>query len=283
MNTDDAAMSRQKYNMDLTARARQTRIDILKMIYSAGSGHIGGSFSCVEILIYLYFYQMRHEPTAPRWPTRDRFILSKGHAAPALYSVLCRSGYFDFTKFVTFRKPGSALAGHPLNILPGIEMSAGPIGQGLSFANGVAQAGKLDGIDYKVYILVGDGEIQEGQIYEAAIMSAHLKLDNIILFIDRNGLQLDGRTEDIKRIRSIKDLFFSLGWDVLTRNGHDFSALLSCSEDIEHMTRPLCIICDTIKGKGIDCIENNTISHSFKINDENFYKFINEIAEENGE
>ena len=188
--------------------ALQIRKDILISTCKAGSGHPGGSLSAADIMVCLYFHKMRHNPKKPDWPDRDRFILSKGHAAPVLYACLARSGYFPVKELETLRKLGSRLQGHPERTrLPGVEASTGPLGQGLSFANGVALAGKLDKKNYKVYCVIGDGESQEGMIWEAAMSSGHYKLDNLCVILDHNGLQIDGEVAKIKNIEPIKEKF----------------------------------------------------------------------------
>jgi transketolase len=200
---------------ELTERARRIRQHIVKMTHIAGSGHPGGSLSAVEILTCLFFKIMRHNPKDPQWADRDRFILSKGHAAPALYAVLAESGYFPIDELWTLRKLGSRLQGHPsMTCTPGVEMSTGSLGHGLAVANGMALAAKLDRKLYRIYVLCGDGEMDVGEIWEAAMLAAHYKLDNIIMYLDRNMLQLDGPTEKIMSLEPLADKWRAFGWNV---------------------------------------------------------------------
>ncbi len=243
--------------------ALEVRRDILEMTTEAGSGHPGGSLSATDILVTLYFYKLRHNPKRPDWPNRDRFILSKGHACPALYSCLARSGYFPISKLKSLRKLGSFLQGHPESTrCPGVEASTGPLGQGLSFASGIALAGKLDKRNYKVYVLLGDGEVQEGNIWEAAMFSSHYKLDNLITILDKNKLQIDGTTKEVMDIEPIRDKFKSFGWYTIEIDGHNFNEIITAFEEVELVKeKPKVIIANTIKCKGVPSMENKLEWH----------------------
>ena len=211
---------------DLPALCTQVRRDILEMTHAAGSGHPGGSLSAVEILVSLYFDQMKLDPAKPQWADRDRMILSKGHAAPVLYSVLARRGFFDPALLSTLRQMGSPLQGHPhMEKLAGLDCSSGSLGQGLSVANGLALAAKRLGKDYRTYCLMGDGEVQEGQVWEAAMTAAHFGLDNVCAIVDDNGVQLDGLTKDIMNVEPLDEKFRAFGWHVISVDGHDLAAL----------------------------------------------------------
>ncbi|MBI5044238.1 MAG: transketolase, partial [Nitrospirae bacterium] len=214
--------------------ARRIRISIVKMLANAGSGHTGGSLSAADIATALFFSKMRHDPKNPKWNDRDRFILSKGHAAPLLYAVLSECGYFDKSELMTLRKLGSRLQGHPdCKALPCIEISTGSLGQGLSIANGIALAGKIDNALFRVYALLGDGETQEGQVWEAAMTAAHYKLDNLCAIIDRNRLQIDGKVEEVMSIEPIVDKWEAFGWNVIETDGHDIAKILSALNEAE--------------------------------------------------
>ncbi|MFZ7102635.1 MAG: transketolase [Peptococcaceae bacterium] len=248
---------------DLGKICQDIRADILRMTEAAGSGHPGGSLSAVELLSVLYFKVLRHRPQEINWPDRDRFILSKGHANPVLYAVMARSGYFPVEELITLRKLGSRLQGHPnMKALPGLETSSGSLGQGLSIANGLAIAGKLDHKSYRVYSLMGDGELQEGQIWEAAMTSAHYKLDNVCGIIDYNNLQIDGKVEDVKGIAPLKEKWSSFNWHVIEVDGHDTAAIEKAyGEAAQVKGKPSVIIATTTKGKGISFMENEAGWH----------------------
>ena len=234
------------------------RKEIVTMIHKAKSGHPGGSLSAVEILTALYFDEMNIDPTNPKMEDRDRFILSKGHAAPVLYATLAERGYFDREELDGFRKFGSMLQGHPdMNKIPGVEMSTGSLGQGFSVACGMAMASKLDNAPWNVYVLLGDGEIQEGIVWEAAMSASHYKLDNLIVFLDYNGLQIDGNIETVMNVNPVEGKFKSFGWNVITIDGHDYDQIFAAL-DIAKATvgKPTMIIAKTIKGKGISFMEN---------------------------
>lgn len=242
--------------------ARESRINVIKMIAEAGSGHPGGSLSCVEILVALYFAEMNINPKEPNNPERDRFVLSKGHAAPALYAVLCKRGYFPEEELQKFRKIGGILQGHPdMKKTPGVDMSSGSLGQGLSVANGMALAAKMDQKDYQVYVLLGDGELEEGQVWEAVMTAAHYKLDNLVAFVDYNRLQIDGNVTEIKSIKNLNERFGSFGWETKTINGHDFSEVFEALKEAKVSKTPFVIIANTVKGKGISYMENEVDWH----------------------
>lgn len=243
---------------DLPERCRLMRQDILEMIHAAGSGHPGGSLSCVEILTTLYFDVMTTDPARPEAPDRDRFLLSKGHAAPALYCALAHRGYFDRSLLPTLRSLGSPLQGHPhMQMLPGLDCSSGSLGQGLSIANGLALAAKKQGRSYRTYCLLGDGEVQEGQIWEAAMTAAQFGLDNVCAIVDCNGVQLDGTTAEIMNVEPLGDKFRAFGWNVIDVDGHDLEALrLAFGLAAATKGRPTVLIAKTVKGKGVSFMEN---------------------------
>lgn len=246
----------------LKEKARQFRKEILEMIAEAGSGHPGGSLSAVEILISLYYYKMLHKPENPSWPLRDRFIMSKGHASPVLYVTLANCGYFPKDELKTFRKLGSRLQGHVHIGVPGVELSTGSLGQGLSVANGIALGAKVRKVDFKVYCLLGDGEIQEGQVWEAAMTAAHHKLDNICAILDRNGVQENGPVEEIKHEEPLADKWRSFGWNVSEVDGHNFEELIKALDEASAVKdKPTIIIAHTIKGKGVSFMEGQAKWH----------------------
>ncbi len=246
----------------LEKTARAVRLDIVRMIGLAGSGHPGGSLSCVDILVCLYFYKMRHRPQEPDWPGRDRFVLSKGHAAPALYAVLARCGYFDREELWGLRKLGSILQGHPDRLkTPGVEVSTGSLGQGLSAACGMAMALRMDASPARVYALIGDGESQEGGIWEAAMLAAHRRLDNLVAITDCNGLQIDGRCCEVVDLGDMAAKWASFGWEVREVNGHDVLALCRALDAADGASRPVMILARTVKGKGVSFMENNVDFH----------------------
>jgi len=248
---------------ELERMARQLRRHVITMIATAGSGHPGGSLSAADIITTLYFKIMRHDPQNPQWPDRDRFILSKGHAAPVLYAALAECGYFPLDELSTLRKLDSRLQGHTDRILtPGVEMSSGSLGQGLSFGIGIALAGKLDARDYQVYVLLGDGECDEGQIWEAAMAAAHYKIDNLTAIVDCNQIQLAGRTCDIMNLEPLADKWRSFNWHVLDINGHDVNQISQAAKKARGIKqRPTVIIAHTVKGKGVSFMENNVDFH----------------------
>lgn len=265
----------------LKDKARILRIEILKMLTTAGSGHTGGSLSAADIVTALYFYKMRHNPGDPMWKERDRFILSKGHAAPVLYAALALSGYFDKALLKTLRKLGSPLQGHPCSkLLPGVEISTGSLGQGLSIANGIAMGLKMDGSDSRVYCLLGDGETQEGQVWEAAMTASHYRLDNVCAIIDNNGLQIDGQCCDVMYIEPIVNKWEAFGWHVLDINGHDMGAVLDALNRAEKLKgKPTMIVARTIKGKGVSFFEGKVEYHGMAPSNEELEMALTELGE----
>ena len=250
---------------ELERRANDMRADIVRMIAEAGSGHPGGSLSCADILAALYFGGvLEHDPENPEWEGRDRFILAKGHAAPALYAALAQAGYIPREELATLRKLGSRLQGHPdSNQVPGVEVSTGSLGQGLSIAAGAAAGLRLDGAPQTVFALLGDGECQEGQVWEAAMFAAHRKLDNLVAIVDRNGLQIDGRTCDVCDPGDLGAKFAAFGWDVDEVDGHDLDALVAVlgAAKAGRDGRPHVVIARTVKGKGVPFMENEAGWH----------------------
>ena len=250
---------------ELERRANDMRADIVRMIAEAGSGHPGGSLSCADILAALYFGGvLEHDPENPEWEGRDRFILAKGHAAPALDAALAQAGYIPREELATLRKLGSRLQGHPdSNQVPGVEVSTGSLGQGLSIAAGAAAGLRLDGAPQTVFALLGDGECQEGQVWEAAMFAAHRKLDNLVAIVDRNGLQIDGRTCDVCDPGDLGSKFAAFGWDVDEVDGHDLDALVAVlgAAKAGRDGRPHAVIARTVKGKGVPFMENEAGWH----------------------
>jgi transketolase len=241
----------------LEARARAFRKTILQIITTAGSGHPGGSLSAIDILTVLYHHTMRHDPRNPAWPDRDRFVLSKGHACPAWYVVLADCGYFAPDHLWTLRRVGSILQGHPdMTRTPGVEMSSGSLGMGFSAAVGMALAGKRDGRPYRVYAMLGDGECQEGAVWEGAMFAAHYGLDNLTAIVDRNGLQQTGRTEERLRLDPLGDKWRACNWDVQEIDGHDLAAIVAAFDRARAVRgRPQVIVARTVKGKGVSVLE----------------------------
>jgi len=242
----------------LQSTCRQVRRNIITMTNKAGAGHPGGSLSCTEAMVALYFDVMKVDPKNPSDPHRDRFILSKGHAAPILYAVLARKGYFDPAILPTLRSLGSPLQGHPhMHMLPGLDCSSGSLGQGLSIANGLAFAARKQGKSYRTYCLMGDGEVQEGQVWEAAMTAAHFGLDNVCAIVDNNGVQLDGTTAEIMGVEPLGEKFRAFGWHVIDCDGHDLEALLAAFREAEATKgKPTVIVAKTVKGKGVSFMEN---------------------------
>lgn len=264
---------------------KEVRADIVRMTSAAGSGHPGGSLSAVEAMTVLYFNVMNHRPAEPDWAERDRFFLSKGHACPVLYSVMARSGYFPVEELLTLRKCGTRLQGHPsCKTLPGIEVSSGSLGQGLSIANGFALSAKVSGTDRRSYCLLGDGELQEGQVWEAIMTASHYKLDNVCAVVDYNGLQIDGNVENVMGIAPLEDKWRSFNWHVIECNGHDVSQMMAAYEEAKQTKgKPSVIIMKTIKGKGVSFMENVAGWHGKVPNGEELQKALDEIyGKENG-
>ncbi len=247
----------------LQSIATEVRVNILKMLAESGSGHPGGSLSAAENLTSHYFSKMRHDPKNPEWEDRDKFVLSKGHGAPVLYTVLGLSGYFSTDHFGTLRKMGSILKGHPNSTTtPGVEVCTGSLGQGLSQANGLAKAAKLDKRNTRVYVLLGDGELQEGQVWEAAMTARHYNLDNICAIIDNNGLQIDGPVVEIMNIDPIKEKWGAFGWHTIEVDGHNFDEILSALDEADNIgDKPTAIIARTVKGKGVSFMEGKVEYH----------------------
>jgi transketolase len=247
----------------LTELARQVRIDIVHMLHESGSGHPGGSLSAADLLVGLFFGKMNLDPQQPFWPDRDRFVLSKGHGAPAYYTVLAHLGYFPRQELMTLRKFDSCLQGHPdCRCTPGVEVCTGSLGQGLSLANGMALANRLDGNPARVYVMLGDGELQEGQIWEAAMTAAHYKLDNLTAIVDNNRLQIDGFISEIMNIEPLVAKWLAFGWHAIEIDGHDLGAILQALDEAEQVKgRPAVIVAHTIKGKGVSIFENKAEYH----------------------
>jgi len=243
--------------------AKRLRRHIITMTGKAGSGHPGGSLSAVEIVTTLYFRLLRHKPQDPQWCDRDRFILSKGHAAPLLYAALAECGYFPVDELSTLRQLDSRLQGHTdRTVTPGVEMSAGALGQGLSFAIGIALAGRLNSQNYRAYVLLGDGECDEGQIWEGAMAAAHFKVDNLTAIVDNNGQQIDGWNRDVMNLDPFNKKWQAFGWHVIEVDGHDFTQLIDAFNQAKLVTgQPTVIIAHTIKGKGVSFMENNPDFH----------------------
>ncbi len=262
-------MDKQK-KLDLMKKAACIRKYIIEKVFSAKSGHPGGSLSCTDIFTVLYFDEMRVDVNNPKWADRDRFVLSKGHCAPALYATLALKGFFPEKDLVTLRKIDSYLEGHPsMTYVPGVDMSTGSLGQGISAAAGMAMAGKLDKKDYRVYSILGDGELQEGQVWEAAMAAAHYKLDNLTAFVDYNGLQIDGTIQEVMNPEPIADKFAAFGWNVISIDGHDIEAIKDAIETAKTVKgKPTMVVCRTIKGKGVSFMENNGAWHGSAPNQE---------------
>lgn len=243
---------------ELRSLCRQVRRDIIKMTHAAGSGHPGGSLSAVEILTTLYFAKLKHDPTRPDWQERDRFILSKGHAAPVLYSVLARAGYFPAEELITLRQLGSRLQGHPhMLALPGLDNSSGSLGQGLSQANGLALALRLNKQNSRVYCLLGDGELQEGQVWEAVMTAAHYRLSNVCAIVDHNNLQIDGTVEEVIGLEPLAAKWAAFNWHVVEIDGHSLKSVLAALDEAEKTKdKPTVIIARTTKGKGVSFMED---------------------------
>ncbi len=248
---------------ELKEMAKRLRRHVIMMTAAAGSGHPGGSLSAADIITCLYFKVMRHDPANPRWVDRDRFILSKGHVAPILYAALAECGYFPVEELSTLRRLGSRLQGHTdMTLTPGVEMSAGSLGQGLSFGIGVALAGRLDRRDYHVYVILGDGECDEGQVWEAAMFAPHHGIDNLTAIVDYNGLQLDGACCDIMNLSPLADKWRAFNWHVIEIDGHDINQILNALQEARGVKeRPAVIIARTVKGKGVSFMENNVEFH----------------------
>lgn len=266
----------------LRKKANDIRIDIIRSVYSAGSGHPGGSLSAADILTVLYFNEMNIDPKNPRMPGRDKFVLSKGHASPGIYSTLAERGFFPKEDLLTFRKMGSKLQGHPdMNKVPGIEMSTGSLGQGISAAVGMALANKLDKDPGRIYVLMGDGELQEGIVWEAFMAAAHYKLDNLTVIIDWNGLQIDGKNEDVMCVTPIDEKLKGFCWETVTIDGHDLKEISHAfTKAKECKGKPFAILARTSKGKGVSFMENQAGWHGKAPNEEQFRQALEELGGE---
>lgn len=241
---------------ELKKIAIETRIDLIKMIYNAKAGHAGGSLSSVDVIVALHYGVMRLDSQNPGWEDRDRFVLSKGHSVEAYYTVLANMGFFPKEELFTFSQYGSRLIGHPSVAVPGVEMNTGALGHGLSSGVGMALAGEMDGKDYKVYVLMGDGEQEEGSIWEAAMAGANYKLGNLIGIVDRNRLQISGSTEDVMKLECLREKWDAFGWEVVEIDGHDMSQLLDTFRNLPVVAgKPHLVIANTIKGKGVSFME----------------------------
>ncbi|MBC8536826.1 transketolase [Feifania hominis] len=267
-------------NKRLQATAAKVRLGAVEAVYSAKSGHPGGSLSIADILTYLYFKEMNIDPKNPKWEDRDRFVLSKGHTSPAYYSTLAHRGFFDVELLKTFRKPDSILQGHPdMKHIPGVDMTTGSLGLGLSAACGMALSGKLYNKDYRVYAAVGDGESQEGQIWEAAMFAAHYKLDNLCVVIDSNGLQIDGPVTEVMSPLPFDKKFEAFNWNVICIDGHNFDEIEAAYKAARACKgKPTAIIAKTVKGKGVSFMENNVGWHGAAPNDEQYKTAVEDLT-----
>ncbi len=258
--------------LELQKTACRIRMGVIEGTFHAKSGHPGGSLSIADDLAYLYWKEMRVDPANPAWPDRDRFVLSKGHCVPALYAALALKGYFPWDEIKSLRHTGALLQGHPdMKHIPGIDMSTGSLGQGISAACGMALAGKLDQKDYRVYSILGDGEIEEGQVWEAAMFAAHYKLDNLCVIVDNNGLQIDGPVADVMSPYPIGDKFAAFGWHVITVDGHDFDQLEAAFHEAKTIQgKPVVLVQKSVKGKGVSFMENQVSWHGSAPNAEQY-------------
>lgn len=263
----------------LERTACKVRMGVIEGVYNAKSGHPGGSLSISDVLTYLYFAKLNVDPKNPKWADRDRFVLSKGHCAPALYAVLAERGFFDKSELKKLRHIGAMLQGHPdMKGTPGVDMSTGSLGQGISAAAGMALGGKLSSASYKVYAILGDGEIEEGQVWEAAMFSAHNKLDNLVAIVDNNGLQIDGKITDVCSPMPITDKFEAFGWHVITTNAHDFDDIERAFDEAEKINgKPVAIVMTSVKGKGVSFMENQVGWHGTAPNAEQYAQAMDEL------
>ena len=266
---------------ELEKMAKQVRKGIIEAVYSNQSGHPGGSLSVADILTVLYFKEMNIDEKNPDWDNRDRLVLSKGHCSPALYSCLANRGFFPVEDLKTFRNINSYLQGHPdKNKVPGVDMTTGSLGQGLSSANGMAIAGKMDGKDYRVYCILGDGEIEEGQIWEAAMAANKYQLDNLCVIVDNNNLQIDGTIEEVMSSYPIDEKFRSFGFEIIKIDGHDISEIIKAFDVAKNVKgKPTCIIAKTIKGKGVSFMEEQVGWHGKAPNEEQYIQALKELEE----
>ena len=263
----------------LQSVAKKIRVGIIESTHAAKSGHPGGSLSITDVMTYLYFSEMNVDPKNPSDPCRDRFVMSKGHCAPALYSTLAQKGYFPVEELITLRKIGSRLQGHPdMTLTPGVDMSAGSLGLGISSAAGMALAAKMDGKDYRVYTVIGDGESEEGQVWEACMFAAHYKLDNLCVIIDWNGLQIDGTVEEVMNPTPHDKKLEAFGFHVISIDGHDFNAIEAAFNEAKSVKgKPTAIIAKTVKGKGVSFMENKVNWHGSAPNDEQYEQALAEL------
>lgn len=258
--------------------AAKVRLGIIEGVHAAKAGHPGGSLSCADMLTYLYTHRMNVDPNEPNDPDRDRLVLSKGHAAPALYAVLALRGFFPMEEMKTLRKIGSRLQGHPVIKIPGVDMSTGSLGQGISAACGMALSAKISCDPYKVYALLGDGEIQEGEVWEAAMFAAHYQLDNLVAIVDNNGLQIDGKVADVMSPYPIDEKFAAFGWNVINIDGHDFNKMEKAFNEAETvMQKPTVIVMRSVKGRGVSYMENDVNWHGKAPNDEEYENAVKEL------
>ena len=266
---------------ELVEKTRLLRIEVVKMIHRAGSGHPGGSLSAAEIVTALYFHQLRIDPAHPDWPERDRFILSKGHAAPLLYAALAHRGFFPREELATLRQIDSRLQGHPDRLrTPGVEMTAGVLGHGLSIGVGLALAGRLDGASYRTYVLLGDGEIQAGVIWEGAMAAAKYQLDQLTAILDYNGVQLDGPVHEIMPLQPVADKWRAFDWHVIQIDGHNMGQILDALGEVQNIHgRPTIIVAHTTKGKGVSYMENRSAWHGRAPSDEELRIALAELGE----
>lgn len=283
-NTGEKRMFTKLNDKELYSMSNQIRQLVVEAVYCAQSGHPGGSLSICDILAVLFFKQMKVEPSHMEDENRDRFVLSKGHAAPAYYAALALRGFFEKEELKKLRRIDSFLQGHPSrDKIPGVDMSTGSLGQGLSAANGMAMAAKADKKDYRVYCICGDGELQEGQIWEAAMTAAHYKLDNLTLFVDCNGLQIDGKVEDVMNVAPVSDKFQAFGWKVLEVDGHDIVAIDQAVEKAKALKEsPTVIVCKTVKGKGISFMENQAGWHGAAPDEQQFKTALEDLKRQGG-
>ena len=268
--------------LELQKVANEVRKGIVTSVHAAKAGHPGGSLSAADIFTYLYFEEMNVDPKDPEKADRDRFVLSKGHTAPGLYSALALKGYFPVEDLETLRHLGSYLQGHPdMKHIPGVDMSSGSLGQGISAAVGMAIAGKMDNADYRVYTLLGDGEIQEGQVWEASMMAGFRKLDNLVVIIDNNGLQNDGFAKDIMPTEDLRAKFAAFGFDAIRIDGHNMEEIVTALDNAKANKngKPKCIVCNTVKGKGVSFMENVAIWHGKAPNEEEYLRAMKDVEE----
>ena len=265
---------------ELQEKARQARIAAIKMIYDAGSGHPGGSFSMIDFLVPLYYNRMRITPDTVDDPDRDVFILSKGHCAPGLYAILGDLGFYDKKEYRRLRRLGGLLQGHVDRKIPGIEMSTGSLGMGLGYANGVALAKRMDGCAGRAIVVLGDGELQEGNIWESAMTSPHYKLDNVWCIVDWNKVQIDGPTKDVKCVDPVADKFRAFGWHVIEADGHDMAAINAAYDEAERVQGlPVCFVMDTDKGHGVDFMEGEAEFHGRALKEGEMVKAMKQLGE----